>query len=787
MRLRRPVRAIVIAVALLLSASGLRAQQACNVAPFLAPASWAGSVTITGTGSGTISFTGGHTDYNISQSITLAPLLAAKQEGFNGPQNATVNVNETFITSLDGVPGTTTDTVTANGSTAFGPSGTGSVLAFDNIQCVYDLTVDSEFSQFVIDGQTQLGEWGWILAPTAPPSPVWNQPLPTSGTTLTGNQSFNAPVATSNGGTYPVHWTVNWSFSPTTDLDVIVTIPSYSTWRPTGGLNEAETGLDPATGDFNSLEIQAQLVQKDTGQVVDFSPDKWTFSLVDVSHEPGVVMNWPPKAQVTGQPDMTFDKQACATPAHCAPVPENANLDTSDPLNAVLTPADPFSFASVQVALLPHDWGGWATLNVTATVGGLNIVGHLQQPTPLANGPAETDILLPQRQAGSFIADSWKTAHGVALSTLDSDDSENTPKGDSQQGDGLTLYEEYRGFYMGCTASLSEPQPEGSGGCQRVEGDPNRKDLFVVNTMPAVAGPGLLTFKQATDLNVHFLDMTIDDADPLTPPLTADRVINFNHSAAPHEVDQHAIVIDLGQQQGFSIAQNLPGRPSPGLPKDIQSVEVDALYRTYPLAYVRRMIAHELSHSADVYHHGDIDEGRLTWKVDSNGNITENGVPIYVKNEGDDPSILKTTVSLGKLRFGQNVSQTDWWVGNNACTQTGPILMNGQHSGSESSYMRYIAAEAYVPAGFPQVRFLTGGEVFGFALPSSPLGTGVNDPNRGANAPNHRPGPRYGDAYSGAPNQLPGPPGTERGDDALQLDVNDNNKEIERPLQPPCP
>jgi len=82
--------------------------------------------------------------------------------------------------------------------------------------------------------------------------------------------------------------------------------------------------------------------------------------------------------------------------------------------------------------------------------------------------------------------------------------------------------------------------------------------------------------------------------------------------------------------------------------------------------------------------------------------------------------------------------------------------------------------------GFPQIRYWTGDEVIGFDLTDHPQGTGVNKPGR-------MPRVRYGDAYSGAPNQVPGSPQTQRGNDASQLDVNDNNVEIMRPLQPICP
>lgn len=96
--------------------------------------------------------------------------------------------------------------------------------------------------------------------------------------------------------------------------------------------------------------------------------------------------------------------------------------------------------------------------------------------------------------------------------------------------------------------------------------------------------------------------------------------------------------------------------------------------------------------------------------------------------------------------------------------------------------MRYYDAQAYVPDGFPDVRIWIGigSEDLGFRLPDSPIGTGVNKPGR-------LPRPRYGDAYGGD-----GTPNSERGYDALQIDVNDNHAfngapPIVRPQQPVCP
>jgi hypothetical protein len=276
---------------------------------------------------------------------------------------------------------------------------------------------------------------------------------------------------------------------------------------------------------------------------------------------------------------------------------------------------------------------------------------------------------------------------------------------------------------------------------------------------------------------VHYLDMTLDDVGPKSDP-SAYHVINFNHGAGPRVVDQHALVVELGPQTGYAQAVTIGNLARPGLPKEEDHIALmrdsESERSRLGALYFNKVVAHELAHSVDVYHHGDLQKGQVTWQVDSSGNITENGQTIYVKSEGEDPSILKTTVLF------QKNSQFPIHIGNYLCTASTNVGVNGQQSGDMSSYMRYDDTFAYIPFGFPQVRFWTGRERFGTALTNHPQGTFENDPS-------YKPGPRYGDAFSGAPNQAPTSPQQQRGNDSAQLDVNDKNNALIRPTQQVCP
>jgi hypothetical protein len=130
--------------------------------------------------------------------------------------------------------------------------------------------------------------------------------------------------------------------------------------------------------------------------------------------------------------------------------------------------------------IYPRDWGGWSTLRVTAILpGGRRVTGKYR-------GAAEEHVRVPERAAGDRIARSWRRAKGA--SGPDAEDADDQPAGDGNRGDGLTLYEEYRGFYE-----------EGEHG----EGHPKKKDYFAVNEAGGVGRGGLALFQRITGLAVH--------------------------------------------------------------------------------------------------------------------------------------------------------------------------------------------------------------------------------------------------------------------------------------------
>src|SRR5207302_1831360 len=165
-----------------------------------------------------------------------------------------------------------------------------------------------------------------------------------------------------------------------------------------------------------------------------------------------------------------------------------------------------------------------------AEVAGRQIVGYLKGDAAKAPG----EILLPKRKSDSKIADKWKEDNDVS-SLADDDDSEDDPVGDGHKGDGLTLYEEYRGF---------------SENHKHVFGNPKKKDFFVCDKIGKTGAPdseaGIALFTAQSGLEVH-PKMRLEE---FNNDLSAGRnvvyhsPINFNHTDDErHIVDQHGIII----------------------------------------------------------------------------------------------------------------------------------------------------------------------------------------------------------------------------------------------------
>jgi hypothetical protein len=210
------------------------------------------------------------------------------------------------------------------------------------------------------------------------------------------------------------------------DLELEVEAVGYDNWIPKGGKDETSAG--------NQITISAKLKTKD-GKPLREKAKIIKFELSQVSQEPGVCLNWPPKASAPGHvkdlKDLQFDDK------------KNSKLEIKGPRKQTAETPDG-EYAEAEAVISCYDYGAWGTIKVVAEMAnGTPVVGYLK------GHPNQKEILLPKRKATSKIADAWKALpENDAVALADDDDNENSPEGDKHRGDGLTLYEEYRGFLV---------------------------------------------------------------------------------------------------------------------------------------------------------------------------------------------------------------------------------------------------------------------------------------------------------------------------------------------------
>lgn len=459
---------------------------------------------------------------------------------------------------------------------------------------------------------------------------------------------------------------------------LLVPQEGYATWRPKAGASETERG--------NTLVVRATLRRKD-GQPLDTTARRVSFRLALRSHEPGVMMNHPAAAlRVSPTPaDLAFE-QALNDPYE---------LDVSDDGAEAVTREG--SYETVYVQVSSYDWGAFGALVAEAELfNGERVAGRVEG----ASGADANLLLIPRRASiDDPIAEGWRgqgaLRDGDALS-----DEDDSPAGDGHDGDGLSLYDEYRGFMVNGA---------------RLEGNPERKELFIHNTYGTAAAPGIARFARESELRVH--------AQLRASELSKDRVVNFN-TTGRFSTPQRALRISPAPP-GQTWANASGG---PGTPGQIGGVYLPlSMVLVAPASYLASTLAHELGHGVNIYHHGESDLGARAFQVVDEVVYERRGdqapgaagqLPVSLFYEDGTPFPLEAIVPTQPTVVG---------------------VRQGQHSGVQECMMRYDTARWHV-RGVSTERFLNSTpEVVGTTLCTATSGTGVN-------ASDHSPAPRYGGA-----------------------------------------
>lgn len=266
----------------------------------------------------------------------------------------------------------------------------------------------------------------------------------------------------------------------------------------------------------NSVKIKASV-----------KPDKvkstFKFTLLDVSSESGYCLNAPAVIPPTGRHSATWKDLQFKTPTGKGQTGftiEGVNNDTAK------TDADNLDNSEVEV--YADDYGAYGKIQV-----------EVQPKKRFSNDPdfiwtkgVEKDgddefTLIPKDDDSNNIADAW--THNKTNNKTGRDDDEDKSLNNTNDGDGLTRYAEYRGVAF----------IEGKGD-KATRLDPDKKDLFVAhkggfgqNGFPAFSLGS--AFKNA-DINVHIFSAAFNAGGIISNGRNIDvLVVSLLDSAYPHQ------------------------------------------------------------------------------------------------------------------------------------------------------------------------------------------------------------------------------------------------------------
>jgi len=392
-----------------------------------------------------------------------------------------------------------------------------------------------------------------------------------------------------------------------------VSADEYHKWMPEG----PDPKDEKTTGNGLSFTVFTK-DKKKPDQKITANIKSVIYSLTNVSHEPGYSMNYP-----SDKPGTKADLQLLKT--NEKPDPE------TEKLNLTLTASQG---RDVNVACFDYGAYGYISATVILNDGTIVMAKEEKSKKPYATIPYRTDD-------NSQIADYWKEQN-KATGLKDDDDSETGEDnvGD-HNGDGLSLYEEYRGFIENK---------------KHIRTDPLKKDVMVCNKIEKYkerSENGISLYQGVTHTIVHhnFLSDEFGRYEDVpsnanlfikyqTKPINHDKVINFNSSPQTHIVDQHGILM-LPTEKKLGAAFAVGIYKIIGTPKNYAFLVIPSDFDPSPNGYAvtrgdildgnvkfnkdgkakiitdfyASRVAHEMLHYSNIDHHGSGDYWYGDYKI----------------------------------------------------------------------------------------------------------------------------------------------------------------------------
>lgn len=526
-------------------------------------------------------------------------------------------------------------------------------------------------------------------------------PLPESGLELSGSAAGD-PQDTACG---PLDETVPWRFSfylfpmELNEVKLILEpLPGYESWLPSAP--SPEPGLDtegvpPLGGTSVSLQSGAaapggEPPLLDNEQKVRFrarllgpsgiKARNMTFRL-KASRVPGEANNAP----LTGDPSSEDDLAMESVPE--TPV-DVTYSDLSGTYGALFTGKTPDgSYESADIEVISYDWGAFGELEASATLES----GTTLNAQVVFEGTNASVLRIPKRAATSYVADAWKDDNGAA-GKADDDDSDNMPVGDRNPGDGLTLYEEYRGFQVQA---------------KHVRTHPGKKDYFL-SVAPELRGEssfadpvkkGIALFEEATKLEIHQLDpKEFIPSDSKSDFDLEKRVINHFHAPdGRRRGHQHMVMLTLARTQlgsskawGRDLALKILGSPEAFSRVEVEETSLKA--EAGGSTQVATDVAHELGHTVNIYHHGEREVRERFFITQGDGVIRESTHPTL--DEGQSVRVDELYFLSGERFYHYDKQRR---IGGERVEKyLISYLPPNQYSGDETCFMRYNSANSIV-------------------------------------------------------------------------------------------
>jgi hypothetical protein len=207
-------------------------------------------------------------------------------------------------------------------------------------------------------------------------------------------------------------------------IEPVAGMDGYKQWIPEGG--------KPGSGDYrgNKIDFRVYVAKKGEPDVpITNVKYKIDFYLRDVSHEPGICLNYPSGDELNSQPDLQFDSLLQQY---------NGGVYKADHFTSRMDNS-PF-----EIPVVSYDYAAFGKLEVEVTLENTTALHAF-----LKGDPSITSVTIPYDANGNQIADAWEKSQDILSKNYPADwDEDPLPADVPSKGDGLSLFEEYRGMVI---------------------------------------------------------------------------------------------------------------------------------------------------------------------------------------------------------------------------------------------------------------------------------------------------------------------------------------------------